>query len=427
MKKQGQMRPPTSPTGLVFAVSVAMLINYIDRGNLATAVPLIHDDLGLSSTQLGFLLSAFYYSYVAFMIPAGWLAERFGPNRVLAGGVCVWGLATFLTGFASGFWSLLAFRLMLGLGESAGFPSASLLFARGLKLTQIDFANGVLGFSYLVGPSIGTVLGGLLMPLYGWRAVFIVFGLLSLLWFLPLLRIRSLPPEQLPAAEGSVGVDPAHAPPFSSILRQPGLWGAGLGHFASNYNFYFILAWLPEYLVKERGFTMEGMAYVAGIAYLINAVSAFAAGWVVAGWTRSGRSPNVFYKSIMAFGHIASMGTMVGMMMLPIEGSIACLCLFQFAIGISSPGTYAIPQIIAGPLAAGRWVGVQNACGNLAGVFAPAITGLLLDLTGTFSSAFILAGAINVLGLVGWLWLLPRVEPLDWSKMLRVMPKPAVA
>src|SRR5262249_48164500 len=129
---------PATAVSLVFMVSVAMLINYIDRGNLATAVPLIHDELGLSATQLGFLLSAFYYSYVAFMIPAGWLAERYGPHKVLAAGISIWGIATLLTGFASGFWSLLILRLLLGVGESAGFPSASLLFARGLKLSQID-------------------------------------------------------------------------------------------------------------------------------------------------------------------------------------------------------------------------------------------------------------------------------------------------
>jgi MFS family permease len=161
------------------------------------------------------------------------------------------------------------------------------------------------------------------------------------------------------------------------------------------------------------------MAAVAGSAYLINAIAAFLAGWAVSAWTRKGRSPSVFYKSIMAFAHIVSMITMVGMVVLPVQGCIACLCLFEVAIGVSSPGVYAIPQIVAGPTAAGRWVGVQNACGNLAGVFAPTITGLLLDLTGHFSSAFILAGAVNVFGLVGWLWMLPKIEPLDWSRAAR--------
>jgi MFS family permease len=411
MTDGSNVRRPTTPARLVLLVSVALLINYVDRGNLATAVPLIHSELGLSGTQLGFLLSAFYYSYVAAMVPAGWLAQRYGANRVLAAGIVIWSVATLLTGFAAGFWSLLLLRLLLGVGESAGFPCASQLFAGQLKPAQIDMANGVLGFSYLVGPAIGTVLGGLLMPIYGWRAVFIVFGAASVLCMWPIARIRLKQPE---ASVGAAAT--AALPSYRRILKQPGLWGASLGHFASNYNFYFILAWLPEYLVRERGFSMAGMAVVAGFAYLINAVSAFLAGWAVAAWTRSGRSSSPFYKSLMAFAHIASIGAMIGMVVLPVEGCIACLCLFQVAVGVSSPGTYAIPQIIAGPSAAGRWVGIQNACGNLAGIFAPAITGMLLDATGHFSSAFMLAGAINVLGLIGWLWMLPRIEPLDWSR-----------
>jgi MFS family permease len=404
-------RAPTGPVRLVLLVSVALLINYIDRGNLATAVPLIHDELGLSGTQLGVLLSVFYYSYVLAMVPAGWLGERYGAHRVLAAGVAIWSVATLLTGFATGFWTLLLLRLLLGVGESAGFPCSSQLFATQLRLGQIDMANGVMSFSYLVGPAIGTVLGGLLMPVYGWRAVFAVFGALSLLWIWPLLRIRLQP---LARATGDPS-DPA-VPPFSLILKQRGLWGTSLGLFASNYNFYFILAWLPDYLVRERGFSMGVMAAVAGSAYLINAISALAAGWVVAAWTRSGRSSNAFYKSLMAFSHIASLGAMIGMTVLPVQGCIACLCLFEIGLGLMSPGVYAIPQIMAGPAATGRWVGVQNGCGNLAGVLAPMLTGILLDATGHFSSAFILAGGLNVLGLIGWLWVLPRIEPLDWSR-----------
>ena len=404
-------RAPTGPVRLVLLVSVALLINYIDRGNLATAVPLIHDELGLSGTQLGVLLSVFYYSYVLAMVPAGWLGERYGAHRVLAAGVAIWSVATLLTGFATGFWTLLLLRLLLGVGESAGFPCSSQLFATQLRLGQIDMANGVMSFSYLVGPAIGTVLGGLLMPIYGWRAVFAVFGALSLLWIWPLLRIRLQP-----LARATDDPSAPTGPPFSLILKQRGLWGTSLGLFASNYNFYFILAWLPDYLVRERGFSMGVMAAVAGSAYLINAISALAAGWVVAAWTRSGRSSNAFYKSLMAFSHIASLGAMIGMTVLPVQGCIACLCLFEIGLGLMSPGVYAIPQIMAGPAATGRWVGVQNGCGNLAGVLAPMLTGILLDATGHFSSAFILAGGLNVLGLIGWLWMLPRIEPLDWSR-----------
>lgn len=411
MTQAANGRAPSSATQLVLLVSVALAINYVDRGNLATAAPLLQDELHLTGTQLGVLLSAFYYSYVVAMIPMGWLAERYGANRVLAAGIAIWSVATFLTGFASGFWTILLLRLMLGIGESAGFPCASQLFASQLRPAQIDMANGVLGFSYLLGPAIGTLLGGLLMPIIGWRAVFILFGVISLVMVWPMVRVRLAAPAK---AISAVAV--AAGPSFRAILRQRGLWGASLGHFAGNYNFYFILAWLPAYLVTERGFSMNEMAAVAGGAYLINAVSALAAGSLVSAWTRSGRSANVLYKSLMALNHVGSLLCMIGMVMLPIQGCIASLWIFQVVVGLASPAYYAIPQIMAGGQAAGRWVGVQNACGNVAGIVAPTLTGVLLDATGTFSSAFLLAGALNLLGIVGWVWLLPRVQPIDWSQ-----------
>ena len=172
------------------------------------------------------------------------------------------------------------------------------------------------------------------------------------------------------------------------ILRERGLWGASLGHFSSNYNFYFILAWLPQYLVTVRGFSIQIMAGIAGGAYLINAIAAFIGGWAIDRWIRAGGSLNRIYKGIMGLSHVASIAAMAGMALLPVKGSIACLFVYEIVLGLASPGVFAIPQIMAGPKAAGRWVGVQNTCGNLAGVLAPAITGVLIDATGSFTSAF---------------------------------------
>ena len=403
------MRTSGSSSRLVLLLAVAVGINYIDRGNLATAAPLIQDELHLSATQLGLLLSAFFWTYVTAMTPAGWLAERYGARRVLAGGVVIWSMATLLTGFANGLITLLLLRLLLGLGESTAFPSASKVLAREVPQNQLGMANGVLSFGYLVGPAIGTFLGGMLMAKVGWRSVFVLFGCLSLLWLWPWLRTpeRAVPK---PAAAGKA------TPSFARILRQRGLWGASLGHFASNYNFYFILAWLPTYLVKARGFSMESMAAIAGAAYLINAASAFFMGWATDAWCRSGRSPDVIYKGVMALSHVATIGCMLGMVLLPVSGSIACLFAYEVVCGLSSPGVYAIPQILAGPEAAGRWVGVQNTCGNMAGIAAPALTGLLIDWSGSFVTAFVLAASINILGLIGWLFILPKIAPLDWQQ-----------
>jgi MFS family permease len=205
-------------------------------------------------------------------------------------------------------------------------------------------------------------------------------------------------------------------PPFRTILRQRALWGASLGHFASNYSFYFILSWLPFYLVKSRGFSMGTMALIASWAYLLNALSALLMGWAADRWIRAGRSPDTIYKGLMALSHVSGIVCMAGMVLLPAAGSVASLFILQIIAGFSYPGVFAIPQIIAGPKAAGSWVGVQNAVGNMAGLLAPAITGILVDQTGQFGLAFALAAAINVFGLIGWLVVLPKIAPIDWSK-----------
>jgi MFS family permease len=409
LSRRDSLRAATTPTRLVLLLSVALLINYVDRGNLSTAAPLIQRELHLSNTQLGFLLSAFFYTYVAAMTPAGWLGERYGAHRVLGAGVLIWAVATFLTGFAGGFVSLLLLRLMLGVGESAAFPCSSKLVAVAVEPARIGMANGLMAFGYLVGPSIGTIVGGVLMSNVGWRPVFFLFGALSLLWLWPWSGVRVA--ERLPLGTSSM----ADGPTFTRILRERGLWGASLGHFSSNYNFYFILAWLPEYLVTVRGFSMQVMAGIAGGAYLINAIAAFVSGWAIDRWVRAGGSLSRIYKGVMGLSHVASIAAMAGMALLPVKGSIACLFVYEIVLGLASPGVFAIPQIMAGPKAAGRWVGVQNTFGNLAGILAPAITGVLIDATGSFTSAFALASLVNALGIVGWVFILPRISLLHWD------------
>jgi MFS family permease len=416
----GTMRKTPSAARLVLLVTAAVFINYIDRGNLATAAPLMQDELHLSASQLGILLSAFYYGYVPCMPAMGWLAERFGAKRVLAGGVAIWSVATLTTGFAGSFVTLLALRVLLGIGESVAFPCASKVLAHAVEVGRLGVANGILSFGYLLGPAVGTLAGGYLMIAFGWRPVFIVFGLVSLLWLWPWSRVAIKPtatPARLAGDQpGSDQPGGGAQPSFAQILSRRELWGASLGHFASNYGYYFIVSWLPFYLVKSRGFSMGSMVAIASWAYLLNASSALAMGWLADRWIRAGRSPTVVYKSIMAANHVAGIVCMIGMVMLPAAGSVAALFVFEIVSGCSYPGLFAIPQILAGPGATARWVGVQNAAGNVAGLIAPAITGILVDQTGLFDVAFALAAAVNVLGLIGWVLMLGKIAPIRWAQ-----------
>jgi MFS family permease len=402
---------------LVLLVTAAVFINYIDRGNLATAAPLMQDELHMSASQLGFLLSAFYYGYVACMPAAGWLSERYGVHRVFATGLAIWSIATLATGFAQGFIALVVLRVLLGVGESVAFPCASKVLAGAVEVQHLGKANGVLAFGYLVGPAVGTLLGGFLMSIYGWRPVFVLFGALSLLWLWPWFKVKVvLSPHESEIRGRKVDED---VPAYRLILKQRALWGASLGHFASNYSFYFILSWLPFYLVKERDFSMGTMAVIASWAYLLNAASALLMGWAADRWIRAGRSIDLVYKGLMVMSHVAGIACMAGMVLLPVAGSIAALFIFQIIAGFSYPGIFAIPQIIAGPKASGSWVGIQNAVGNIAGLIAPAVTGILVDQTGRFDVAFAVVAAVNVFGLIGWLVILRKIAPIDWARAAR--------
>ncbi len=389
-------------------LAAALFINYVDRGAVPTAAHLIQDELGFSARQLGLLFSAFFWSYTLLQIPVGWVAERYGAQRVLAGGLAVWACATMLVGLAQSFAALLALRLLLGIGESAGFPAVSKLLATLVPVKSLGTANGIVAFAYLLGPAVGAYCGGLIMVEFGWRAAFWVFGGLSLLWLLPWSRVE-LPRRALQASA-------ADGPTLRTLLRQPSLWGTSLGLFSSNYTFYFMLTWLPFYLVRERGFSTGEMASLTGSAYVVNALSALIAGWAIDRVARSGRA-NLAYKAVMVAAHVGSVACMLCIALASPPWAVGGIFVYQILSGMSSPGVFAMSQILAGPGASGRWVGIQNAAGNLAGVIAPALTGLLVEATHHFTAAFLLAASVSVLGLAGWVWMVPRLAPLPWPTL----------
>jgi MFS family permease len=162
-------------------LAVSVLINYIDRGNLGIAAPLLKAELQISGSQLGVLLAAFFWTYTGLLFVVGWAVDRFEVNRVLAAGFLLWSLATIATGFVAGFVSLLVVRLFLGVGESVAFPSYSKILARHLPEYYRGIGNGVIGAGQYCGPAFGTFGAGLLMARYGWRTVFVGIGLVSLL------------------------------------------------------------------------------------------------------------------------------------------------------------------------------------------------------------------------------------------------------
>ena len=406
---------------IVGLLATALFINYVDRGTVPTAAHLIQDDLGFSAQQLGLLMSAFFWCYAPLQPVVGWLADRFGAQRVLGAGLALWACATMLVGVVYSFGALLALRVLLGVGESVGFPSVSNLLARVVPVRSLGLANGVVAFGYMFGPAIGSLVGGLLMATYGWRSAFWVFGALSLLWLLPWSRVR-IPARPVATA---AGVPAADGPPFRALLVRRELWGTSLGLFSVNYAFYFTLTWLPFYVVREHGFSTSEMARFTFLAYCVHAASGLIAGWLIDRAVARPERASLAYKSVMGLTHVGFVGCMVCIALAPAPWALGAVFAYQVLDGANSPGVFAIPQILAGPGAAGRWVGIQNGVGNLAGIVAPALTGLLVERSGHFTSAFLVAAFVSLLGMVGWVWMIPRVAPISWP--VRGAPDPPVA
>ncbi|MGP8033681.1 MAG: MFS transporter [Steroidobacteraceae bacterium] len=396
------------PMYVVALLALSLGINYVDRGAMPTAALQMRHDLSLSAQDYGILFSAFWYVYFWVQIPVGALAERYGAHWVLAGGLVLWAGATMLTGTVVGFWSLLLVRLMLGLGESVGFPCVSKLLACVVPLESLGKANGIVGLGYLMAPGVGIWLAGLLIDAVGWRGMFLVLGAASLLWLVPWSQVK-LP--ELATARAD-----AATPSWRMVLSQRGLWGTSLGLFSSNYLWYFMLGWLPSYLEEEHGFSMHEMERVGTAGYIVNGVTALLTGWLVDRYVRRGGSANFAWKLIMAFAHSASVVFMLTMAWGSQSAAIAGMFGFQVMMGASSAGTYVMGQILAGPKASGRWVGIQNSIGNVPGMISPALTGFIVQRTGHYELAFVAAAVMSALGVVGWIGMVPRLEPLDWTR-----------
>ncbi|HWO34020.1 MAG TPA: MFS transporter, partial [Candidatus Acidoferrum sp.] len=276
-------------------LAICALINYVDRGNLSIAAPLLKDELRISASQLGILLSAFFWTYTAMQFVSGWMVDSFDASRVIAAGFLLWSLTTAATGLVRGFTMLLAMRLMLGVGESVMIPACSKMLGFHLPEHHRGFANGVLQGAWSFGPAVGTLGAGLLMAKYGWRSVFIGIGLTSLAWLPAWIK-------WMPGA-GTTVRSLAAAPGFADILRQRSFWGVCAGHFSVNYLAYFMLTWLPFYLVRERHVSMQSMAKIASAYYAIEGVSAITTGWFSDFFIRRSYTPTLVRKSAMAVGH----------------------------------------------------------------------------------------------------------------------------
>jgi MFS family permease len=395
----------TGGGALVALLGAAIFLNYVDRGAVGIAAPLMKSELGLTATQFGLIVSAFFWVYAPVQLMVGWLVDRFSVYRLMAGGVLLWAVATLAMGFAGGFTSLLVLRVMLGIGETIAFPGGSKIITRHVPPERRGLANAVMALGIALGPAVGTLAGGLILASFGWRMIFITFGILTLLWLAPWqIVVRDL---------GRGEAEAQRAVPIRALTGKWPLWSMSIAHIASNYVFYFILAWLPLYLVQSRGLAIREMTFLATLGYAAQAVAALSFGALSDRLAVGRLGESRVRRWMMILGQLVAGLAVLGLAYADSTLELGVLlCVAGVATGALSLNTYAVAQMFSGPRAAGTWVGIQNAIGNLSGIFGPIVTGIIVDRAG-YSIAFVVTAAVAIAGALWWIVGVPAIREVE--------------
>lgn len=411
-KRSGDQAGDGAVVRLVVLLGLAVLLNFIDRGAIGVAAPLMKSDLHLTATQFGIAVSAFFWIYGPAQPLVGWLADRTSVYRLYAMGVAVWAASTLLTGFAGGLLGLVVLRMVLGLGESCAFSGSSKMIARHVPPERRGLANAVVAAGIALGPAIGTLGGSAILAGWGWRAIFFVFGAGTLLWLVPWFgAVRALPQSPDPEAAGALDTAPL---PYRKLLSHKALWLMGLSQATANYCTFFVVVWLPLYLTTSRGLSISTMAAFATATFVVQAAASLCSGHISDHFIRRGHDEGKVRRQFAIGGQI---GMAVGVLGVAYAASplavLGWLLLTGAAMGIGPTMVIAMGQIYAGPRLAGSWIGWQSGIASISGIVGPILTGEIVDATGSYVGAFVFVAGVSAFGALLFQFALPPVRQID--------------
>ena len=393
---------------ILFVVCLMYFVAYVDRVNIAIAGPLMRRDLGLTPIQLGLIFSVFAYPYAAMQIAGGWAADRFGPRLVLAALSLLWAAATILTGFSWSVGSLLAFRLLVGVGEGGAFPSATRAFTWWLPVRERGFAQGVTHSFARLGGAATPPLVVAIVARYGWRASFVVLGAVSVGWTaLWLVSFRDRPDDHpwVSDAElasirdgGELPREAREATPWLALVRR--MWLVTLVDFCYGWSLWVFLTWLPSYLSDARGFAFNQMALATMLPLSAGVVSDTLGGVISDAIYRRSGDLRLARRAPLVAGLGGGCAFMIPAVMTGSAiGAVWLLAAAFFFLELANAVLWTLPLDIAGAHA-GTAGGIMNTGFGVAGMISPVVFGLLIQRTGRYdlplflSAALLLAGAI---------------------------------
>lgn len=402
-------RPKTLHWVALSLLVISVCINYADRGNLGVAAKSIENELQFNQGNLGTLLGSFFLTYAAFQLVAGKAIDRWNVNWVYAAGFLLWSVATGLTGLAHTFSAILCLRLILGAGEAVAYPAYSKIIATVFPERLRGTANAMIDAGSKVGPALGVMLGVKLLNRFTWRGMFVVIAATSLLWLIPwCFIVPKLAVKRLARIS-------AWAPSYGQLLQNRRVWGSVLGLFGANYGWYFLLSWLPYYLENERHYTGDRLAFIGSLPFWAVATASMIFGLLADALIRRGYEPGRVRQTIVSAGLLSCCFFILPAVLVREQTlSMVLLILACISMGGFSSNHWALTQRLSGAEAAGKWTGLQNCFGNIAGFAASYISGLTLRHTHSFVFAFAIVSVSLLLSVVGYWFIIGRPIPITW-------------
>ncbi|TCV05435.1 ACS family glucarate transporter-like MFS transporter [Samsonia erythrinae] len=404
---------------------LAIAINYIDRTVLSAAAPHLVSELHLTPEMMGFIMAAFFWSYSLLQIPAGWFADRFGQKKALGLAVGWWSVATSAMGLATGFKSLLGLRIALGIGEAAAYPSNAGIAAKWFPDKERATISGLFDSASKFGGAVAMPLIVWMIYVFDWRLTFAIIGSMGILWVIAWYFIYSENPEdhkKISKAEvdyirqGQVqkhGTNTERPMKWYQLLRYRNIWAMCLGFFTINYTSYFFITWLPTYLVQEKGMDFIKMGIIAALPLISGMIIEVFAGWA---------SDKIAHKKILSLTATRKLFLTIGLLMALCIGfapftdsvvvTVILLCVAKSGTTVAASQVWALPGDVAPQNMVSMVAGLQNTVSNMGGAVGPIITGAIVAATGSFTYALVFSAILVLLGIINYLFLMGKVEPI---------------
>lgn len=396
---------------VVILLSFGMIIAYFDRVNLSVALSPMAAEFGWSEAQMGLAMSAIFWTYTLFQVPSGVLVDRHGVRWPYIAGLALWCGASAATSLVASLPMLVVLRMMVGLGESVVTPASMRYIRLHFAERHRGLAVGLYMTGTKVGPAAGMLVCAWLVAEYGWRPMFLVVGLLGLLWLIPWTRwvpkndIAALPRG---GALSERAIEATRQVSARAILSSPVMWGVVVGTYCYMYFVYYCMTWMPTYFEKVHGMSIRTSGWFGGAAFAGMAAVAAMAGWVADRLIAGGRDPVAVRKAftIAGFGAAATQ-TFAVWTHNPswmVFFSVFALC----GLGLATANYWALTQSLIPGGSIAMVVGIQNTAANVAGIVAPWLTGWMIERTGTFEMPIRTVGFWLLIGIASYVFLVRK-------------------